>query len=261
MNILKKSLAILLSSLLLSGCGKIDDTADTGNNVSDTSIVSAENTTSAVTSTESNTANTAETTEKTDTTTTVAETTALVTENTTEESTENSEDSENTDNSSTETKKVEIIIDPNMGHENNSVIEQPISSTPRYNQDIKDKLGIEVILTGSNAEQAQQYTNACRAAYPNLPWTCNGTSAGVDISQIIDASGFDAWAEGVTDESVDAIINELLAGRDYHDLSLDELAEIIPYVSRGTSLGVEIDMYFSDLTSRDFVTGGYVVAE
>lgn len=254
MNILKNSLAMLLISLFLSGCGKIDEA------VSETSLVSAENTTSAVTSTESSTSDSAETTEKNDTTTTVAETTALVTENTTEESTESSEDSENTGNSSTETKKVEIIIDPTMGQEDDPVVEQPSGNTPNYNQDIKDKLGIEVALTGSNAEQAQQYYEACKAAYPSLPWYCGDNSAGIDISQIIDASGFDAWAEGVTDESVDAIINEILAGRDYHDLSLDELAEIIPYVSRGTSLGAEINMYFGELTHRDFVTGGYVGA-
>lgn len=160
-----------------------------------------------------------------------------------------------------EKPKVEITIDPTMGQEDKPVVEQPSGNTPNYNQDIKDKLGIEVVLTGSNAEQAQQYYEACKSAYPNLPWYCGNNSAGIDISQIIDASGFDAWAEGVTDESVDAIINELLAGRDYHDLSLDELAEIIPYVSRGTSLGAEINMYFGELTHRDFVTGGYVVAE
>lgn len=258
MNILKKSLAILLSSLFLSGCGKIDDTADTGNNVSDTSIVSAENTTSAVTSTESNTANTAETTEKTDTTTTVAETTALVTENTTEESTENSEDSENTDNSSTETKKVEIIIDPNMGHENNSVVEQPISSTPRYNQDIKDKLGIEVVLTGSNAEQAQQYLDACKSAYPNLPWSGGGTCAGVDVSSLRSETSIDVWS--MSEEEVDALINERLGGRDYHDLTLEELYNLQDITER-TAFGNEIYNYFMDLTYRDFVTGGYVVAE
>lgn len=258
MNILKKSLAILLSSLLLSGCGKIDDTADTGDNVSDTSIVSAENTTSAVTSTESNTANTAETTEKTDTTTTVAETTALVTENTTEESTENSEDSENTDNSSTETKKVEIIIDPTMGQEDDPVVEQPSGNTPNYNQDIKDKLGIEVVLTGSNAEQAQQYLDACKSAYPNLPWTGGGTWAGIDVSQIRSETSIDVWS--MTDEEIDALIYERLAGRDYHDLSIEELYNLME-LTGPTALGCEIFDYFNDLTSRDFVTGGYVVAE
>lgn len=241
MNILKNSLAMLLISLLLSGCGKIDEA------VSETSLVSAENTTSAVTSTESSTSDSAETTEKTDTTTTVAETTALVTENTTEESTESSEDSENTGNSSTETKKAEIIIDPTMGQEDDPVVEQPSGNTPNYNQDIKDKLGIEVVLTGSNAEQAQQYYNACKAAYPNLPWYYGSNSAGIDV-----------WS--MSEEEVDALINERLEGRDYHDLTLEELYHLQDITER-TAFGNEIYNYFMDLTGRDFVTGGYVVAE
>lgn len=251
MNILKNSLAMLLISLLLSGCGKIDEA------VSETSLVSAENTTSAVTSTESSTSDSAETTEKTDTTTTVAETTALVTENTTEESTESSEDSENTGNSSTETKKVEIIIDPTMGQEDDPVVEQPSDNTPNYNQDIKDKLGIEVVLTGSNAEQAQQYYEACKAAYPSLPWYCGDNSAGIDVSPLRSEISIDVWS--MSEEEVDTLIYERLGGRDYHDLTLEELYNLQDITER-TAFGNEIYNYFMDLTSRDFVTGGYVGA-
>lgn len=154
---------------------------------------------------------------------------------------------------------VDIVIDPTMGQGGSGVVEHTPDGSSGYDADIKNKLGIEVVLTGSNAEQAQQYTDACRAAYPDLPWYNNGNWAGIDTPAIQASSGFDAWAEGVTDESVDAIINEKLAGRDYHDLSIYELAEIIPYVSRGTNLGAEINNYFNSLTSRDFNNSGYYI--
>lgn len=165
------------------------------------------------------------------------------------------EEKEATDDKTESNSGGEIIIDPEMGLGSQS----PAGNLPYYDEDIKRKLGIEVELTGSNAEQAQQYTDACRAAYPDLPWYNNGTSAGVDPNILLEASGFDAWAEGVTDESVDAIINEKLAGRNYRDLSIYELAEIIPYASRGTSLGCEIKGYFDDLTYRNFNAGGYYI--
>lgn len=116
-----------------------------------------------------------------------------------------------------------------------------------YNQDIYDKIGVKVTLTGSNEEQARQYYEACKAAYPSLPWYNNGNSAGVDV-----------WAEGVTDEEVDAMINERLAGRDYHDLSLEELYSLMDITGR-TALGDDITSYFFDLTGRDFNFGGYHV--
>lgn len=148
--------------------------------------------------------------------------------------------------------------DPSMNQE------QPTDNSSEsidYNQDIYDKIGVKVTLTGSNEEQARQYYEACKAAYPSLPWYNNGNSAGVNVTSLEESSGFDAWAEGVTDESVDAIINEKLAGRDYHDLNIEELADIMPYVSRGTTFGCEIGMYFDELTHRDFNFGGYHILQ
>lgn len=153
---------------------------------------------------------------------------------------------------------IPAVIDPSMNQEqpaNNS------SESIDYNQDIYDKIGVKVTLTGSNEEQARQYYEACKAAYPSLPWACNGTWAGINVTSLEESSGFDAWAEGVTDESVDAIINEKLAGRNYRDLSIEELADIMPYVSRGTTFGCEIGMYFDELTSRDFNFGGYHILQ
>ena len=118
-----------------------------------------------------------------------------------------------------------------------------------YNQDIYDKIGVKVTLTGSNEEQARQYYEACKAAYPSLPWYYNGTGAGVDV-----------WAEGVTDEEVDAMINERLAGRDYHDLSLEELCSLMDLTGR-TVLGCEIDSYFESLTYKAFNFGGYHILQ
>lgn len=127
-----------------------------------------------------------------------------------------------------------------------------------YNQDIYDKIGVKVTLTGSNEEQARQYYEACKAAYPSLPWYYTGISAGVDVSSLREETSFDVWAEGVTDEEVDAMINERLAGRDYHDLSLEELYSLMDITER-TALGCEITSYFFDLTGRDFNFGGYHV--
>lgn len=158
-----------------------------------------------------------------------------------------------------EKPKVEIIIDPTMGQEDNPVVEQPSGNTPTYNQDIKDKLGIEVVLTGSNAEQAQQYYEACKAAYPNLPWYCGDNSAGIDVSSLRSETSVDVWS--LTADELDALINERLAGRDYHDLSLEELYTLQDLTEGLSPLADEIGAYFNDLTSRDFVTGGYVVAE
>lgn len=114
-----------------------------------------------------------------------------------------------------------------------------------YNQDIYDKIGVKVTLTGSNEEQARQYYEACKAAYPSLPWAYTGTGAGVDV-----------WS--MTHEEVDALINERLAGRDYHDLSLEELYSLLD-LAGPTDFGMEILGYFNDLTARDFNFGGYHV--
>ena len=80
-----------------------------------------------------------------------------------------------------------------------------------------------------------------------MPWTYNGTSAGVDV-----------WS--MTDEEVDALINEKLAGRDYHDLSIEELYGLME-LTGPTALGDEIVGYFESLTYRDFNAGGYVIAQ
>lgn len=116
-----------------------------------------------------------------------------------------------------------------------------------YNQDIYDKIGVKVTLTGSNEEQARQYYEACKAAYPSLPWYYTGISAGVDV-----------WS--MTHEEVDALINERLAGRDYHDLSLEELYSLLD-LTGPTDFGMEILGYFNDLTGRDFNFGGYHILQ
>lgn len=148
---------------------------------------------------------------------------------------------------------IPAVIDPSMNQE------QPIDNSSEsfdYNQDIYDKIGVKVTLTGSNEEQARQYVDACKAAYPSLPWTCNGTSAGVDVSSLREETSVDVWS--MTEEEVDALINERLAGRDYHDLSLEELYSLLD-LAGPTDFGMEIFGYFSDLTYRAFNFGGYHV--
>lgn len=127
-----------------------------------------------------------------------------------------------------------------------------------YNQDIYDKIGVKVTLTGSNEEQARQYYEACKAAYPSLPWYYTGISAGVDVSSLREEASVDVWS--MTHEEVDALINERLAGRDYHDLSLDELYSLLD-LAGPTDFGMEILGYFNDLTGRDFNFGGYHILQ
>lgn len=139
---------------------------------------------------------------------------------------------------------IPAVIDPSMNQE------QPIDNSSEsfdYNQDIYEKIGVKVTLTGSNEEQARQYYEACKAAYPSLPWVNDGVWAGVDV-----------WS--MSEEEVDSMINERLAGRDYHDLSLEELYSLQEITER-TMLGNEIYGYFNDLTGRDFNFGGYHILQ
>ena len=155
-----------------------------------------------------------------------------------------------------------VVIDPNMGQEQQAPVDNSGngggSSAPAYDEDIKNKLGIEVQLSGSNEQQAQQYYEACKAAYPSLPWAYTGTWAGVDVSSLRSEPSIDVWS--MSEEEVDAMINERLAGRDYHDLSLEELYNL-QELTGPTALGCEIFDYFGELTSRDFNNGGYVIAQ
>ncbi len=163
---------------------------------------------------------------------------------------------------STGEPEISITIDPTMGQEQTTqapVVQQPVVDTPTYDEDIKEKLGIEVVLTGTNEQQAQQYVEACKAAYPSLPWVNSGTVVCVDVSA--KSLEFDVWADGVTDESIDTMINERLAGRNYCELSINELYDLMDLVPRGTALCCEIADYFDSLTSKTFNNGGYVIAE
>lgn len=139
------------------------------------------------------------------------------------------------------------------------VVANPETSIiPSYDADIKEKLGVEVVLTGSNEQQAQQYVEACKAIYPTLPWVNDGVAAGVDVSSLRSETSIDVWS--MTEEEVDALINERLAGRNYHDLSLEELYSLQD-ITGPTAFGCEIYDYFMSLTYKDFNSGGYVIAE
>lgn len=106
-----------------------------------------------------------------------------------------------------------------------------------YDAEAYEKLGIKVVLSGSNAEQAQQYYDACVAAYPNLPWSYGDRQVAIRTSEV--SSQFDS----------------MLAGRDYHDLSIEELYSIIGYCEVAGRYDI-ID-YFNEQTSKDFTSGGW----
>lgn len=157
-----------------------------------------------------------------------------------------------------------VVIDPNMGQEQQAPIDNggnsggEVSQAPAYDEDIKNKLGIEVQLSGSNEQQAQQYYDACKAAYPSLPWVNDGVAAGVDVSSLRSETSIDVWS--MSEEEVDALINERLAGRDYHDLSIEELYSLQDITER-TAFGNEIYNYFMSLTHKDFNNGGYHIMQ
>lgn len=136
------------------------------------------------------------------------------------------------------------------------VVNPDTPAIPSYDEDIKEKLGIEVTLSGTNEQQAQQYVDACKAAYPSLPWVCTGTWAGIDVSVIQSSSTVDVW--NMTEEEVTSMLNERLAGRDYHDMSIEELYSLMD-IAQGCSKGVEIYDYLMSLTGKDFNSGGITV--
>lgn len=127
-----------------------------------------------------------------------------------------------------------------------------------YDKEAYEKLGVEVHLSGTNEEQAAQYVAACKEKYPSLPWEETGMSAGISNIALQEASGIDVWS--MSQEENDEIINERLAGRDYHDLSLEELADVVA-VCGPSFFSAEIVNYFNNLTGRDFTAGGWYIRE
>ncbi|MCM1506474.1 MAG: hypothetical protein NC177_04990 [Ruminococcus flavefaciens] len=128
-----------------------------------------------------------------------------------------------------------------------------VSDTENYDFEVYEKLGIKVNLYGDNAQQAQQYYDACVEAYPNLPWTHSSNQVSIDISQVSNA----AWEllEETSVEDVTAQLNDILSGRDYHDLSIEELYSIAGYCE--VACRTDILLYFRDKTSKNFTFSGW----
>lgn len=127
------------------------------------------------------------------------------------------------------------------------------SDAPTYDPITYEKLGIKVELSGTNAEMAQQYYDAVSNAYPNLPWDNGGNSVSIDWGNKVD----EAWAEAkaTSIDEVSAKLDSILSGRDYHELSLEELYSVMGYAS---VVGrVDIMSYFSEQTHKDFIAGDY----
>lgn len=137
------------------------------------------------------------------------------------------------------------------------IVDNPEYVVEDYDKDAYEKLGIKVKLTGTNEEMAQQYYNACVEAYPDLPWGVTGSGVSIDISSLRSETSIDVSI--MQSEEIDALINEKLAGRDYHDLDLYELYELQAYTGM-SELGIEISKYFNDLTGKDFVSGGWTAS-
>ncbi|MDD7184345.1 MAG: hypothetical protein PUH54_01525 [Oscillospiraceae bacterium] len=249
----------LLSVLALCGCNQKAEESFYQSDISSTAETTTVSvSTSAATSTTTTNTTTATTTtlKATATSESVTSVSDKVTEtvkpDVTDDSTDGIEITENNNNGGFNP----LIID-----ENGVVIveqQEPVyvdEEPQNYNQDIYEKLGIKVNLTGTNEEQARQYYEACKEAYPNLPWVDDGIQVSVDVSSLRSEIYNEVWS--MTDEECDALLQERLAGRDYHDLSLEELAQIVADFPGYTDLSAEIDRYFNDLTGRDFNAGGF----
>ena len=246
--------AVCAAFTLTTACGN-----DKKEELSSSAPDSLETVTEEVTEEETTSVTTAATTKTTPAATTSAVTTATTAVSADKSEADTEPDTESPDNTAGGTADAPIIvIDPNMGQEQQPPVDNGGSYTPAYNEDIKNKLGIEVVLSGTNEQQAQQYYEACKAAYPSLPWTCNGTSAGIDFDVPLETSSIDVWS--MTEEEVTAMLNERLAGRDYHDMSIEELYSLMD-IAPGCSYGVEIQGYLSSLTYRDFNNGGYHIMQ
>lgn len=261
----------LLSVLALCGCNQKAEESFSQSDISST----AETTTVSVS-----------TSATTSTTTTISTSSAVATTNTTTattttlKATATSESVTSVSDKVTETVKPDVTDDSTDGieiTENNNnggfnpliidengvvIVEQQetvyVDEEPQnYNQDIYEKLGIKVNLTGTNEEQARQYYEACKEAYPNLPWYNDDIGVGVDVSSLRSEIYNEVWS--MTDEECDVLLQDRLAGRDYHDLSLEELAQIVADFGPVTDLSLEIDNYFNDLTGRDFNAGELVI--
>lgn len=245
----------LLSVLALCGCNQKAEESFSQSDISSTAETTTVSvSTSAATSTTTTNTTTATTTtlKATATSESVTSVSDKVTETVKPDVTE-----DNSGNISIEDKGgLKIIVDEDI----DVVIEeqqQPVNveEPQNYNQDIYEKLGIKVNLTGTNEEQARQYYEACKEAYPNLPWSYTGSSVGVDVSSLCSPDMPDIYS--MSYDEVTALIQERLAGRDYHDLSLEELAQIVADFGPCGPLGAEIDSYFNGLTHRDFNAGGF----
>ena len=79
----------------------------------------------------------------------------------------------------------------------------------------------------------------------------------VDVSSLRSPDAPDVYT--MSPDEIQSLIQERLAGRDYHDLSLEELAQIVADFGPGCALGNEIVGYFNDLTGKDFNSSGWVV--
>ena len=252
----------LLSVLALCGCNQKAEESFSQSDISST----AETTTVSV-----STSATTSTTTAISTSSAVATTTATTT---TLKATATSESVTSVSDKVTETVKPDVTEDNsgNISIEDNGeskiiiepIIEenQPIEIPDEmigsdYNEDIYQKLGIKVNLTGTNEEQAHQYYEACKEAYPNLPWYDNGVNVSVDVSSLRSPDAPDIYS--MSEDEYNAYVQERLAGRDYHDLSLEELAQIAADCGPGPGVAFELYNYFNDLTGRDFNAGGWTI--
>ncbi|MDY4413853.1 MAG: hypothetical protein SPE43_05745, partial [Ruminococcus sp.] len=181
----------LLSVLALCGCNQKAEESFSQSDISST----AETTTVSVS------------TSATTSTTTAISTSSAVATTTTLKATATSESVTSVSDKVTETVKPDVTDDSTDGieiTENNNnggfnpliidengvvIVEQQepvyVDEEPQnYNQDIYEKLGIKVNLTGTNEEQARQYYEACKEAYPNLPWVATSNQVAVDVSSL-----------------------------------------------------------------------------
>ncbi len=110
------------------------------------------------------------------------------------------------------------------------------------------RFGVEVVLPGDLEGNAQALYDALVKKHPTLSWILDGKSVYLDWTA--KTNNMD-W--NLSDKEIDAKINAWLAGRNYKDLTLEELYEHFDLCYK-SSLGQEISNYIKGKGGHTFIS-------
>ncbi len=263
-----KKIILLLSLsvvMLFAGCGKPTETAEQA--VSEI-VTETESVTEAETTVETTAETTTKVTETTvQTTVKKAETTVAVSETvqnavqpaTDEEAPVISEEEPQQDTASGEDKSsitgavidgVDIYSGEQYSYGDNNEEQQQANEEPAYDP-VLHELGIDIVLTGTPAEQAIQYGEALSSVFPgHINYGDASCAPTCDVNKVIEYTNLPDGSKSLYDE--------WLAGRNWQDLSDQELFDHLELAAANNS---DIGKYLADKYSRTFAetTGMHIL--